>query len=126
MKQLTILGATGSIGASTLEVVSLHPERFKVFALTAWRDVAAMQRLCLQYQPRYAVMRDAAAALLLKTHLADSRTEVLSGEESLSQVARDSEVDIVVAAIVGASGLRPTIAAATAGKHILLANKEVL
>ena len=126
MKQLTILGATGSIGASTLEVVSLHPERFKVFALTAWRDVAAMRRLCLQYQPRYAVMRDAAAAQLLKTDLADSRTEVLSGEESLSLVAMDSEVDIVVAAIVGASGLRPTIAAANAGKHILLANKEVL
>ncbi len=125
---ITLLGATGSIGSSTLDVVSRHPERYKIYALTANTSVDEMVQLCQQWQPRYAVMSDADAASGLRSRLAatDSRVEVLSGEAGLLQVVNDEAVNCVVAAIVGAAGLVPTLAAAEAGKRVLLANKEAL
>ncbi len=125
---LTILGSTGSIGSSTLQVIALHPQRFRVFALTAQRNVDVMLTQCLQYQPRYAVMRDVQAAEELTQRLKPHAlaTEVLAGDAALVDVASHREVDYVMAAIVGAAGLLPTLAAAQAGKRILLANKEAL
>lgn len=126
MKQITILGATGSIGQSTLEIVALHPGRYRLFALTANRNHAEMEALCRRFEPIYAVMRDADSALRLQRSISGLRTEVLSGDEGLAQVAAAGEVDIVVAAIVGAAGLMPTLAAVRSGKRVLLANKESL
>lgn len=129
MPQLvTILGATGTIGIQTLEVISLHPEQFKVFALTANANVKGLLDLCKQYKPQYAVMLDAAAAMELTAELCvvGSNTIVLQGEAALCEVAAHAEVDVVMAAIVGAAGLHPAMAAARAGKRILLANKETL
>ena len=127
-QRLTVLGATGSIGQSTLDVVARHPERFEVFALTAHQQHDKLLAQCLQFAPRYAVMTDTAAAATLEAGLraAASRTEVLAGAEALLQVAAADEVDMVMAAIVGAAGLPPTLAAAQAGKKVLLANKEAL
>ena len=126
--QIALLGATGSIGASTLDVVARHPDRYQVYALTANTSVEKMLSLCEQWQPRYAVMNDVnSAANLSKLLLAgNGKTEVLTGESGLLQVVNDKEVDCVVAAIVGAAGLVPTLAAAKAGKRVLLANKEAL
>jgi 1-deoxy-D-xylulose-5-phosphate reductoisomerase len=126
--QIALLGATGSIGASTLDVVARHPDRYQVYALTANTSVEKMLLLCEQWQPRYAVMNDVnSAANLSKLLLAgNGKTEVLTGESGLLQVVNDKEVDCVVAAIVGAAGLVPTLAAAKAGKRVLLANKEAL
>ena len=126
--QITLLGATGSIGASTLDVVSQHPGRFKIYALTANTSVEKMLSLCEFWKPRYAVMKDVKSAADLSTSLLakNSQTEVLSDESGLLQVVKDKEVDCVVAAIVGAAGLVPTLAAAKAGKRVLLANKEAL
>ena len=126
--QITLLGATGSIGASTLDVVSQHPGRFKIYALTANISVEKMLSLCEFWKPRYAVMKDVKSAADLSTSLLakNSQTEVLSDESGLLQVVKDKEVDCVVAAIVGAAGLVPTLAAAKAGKRVLLANKEAL
>ncbi|WP_107850557.1 1-deoxy-D-xylulose-5-phosphate reductoisomerase [Oceanimonas marisflavi] len=128
MQQLTILGATGSIGQSTLAVVRRHPERFSVFALTASRQVERMLADCLEFAPRFAVMADATAAAELRRQLRDagSKTDVLAGSEALCQVAAEPEVDTVMASIVGAAGLLPTLAAVRAGKRVLLANKEAL
>ncbi len=126
MQYLTLLGSTGSIGLSTLDVVSRHPDRFSVFALTAHNHVELMARQIAQFSPQYAVMRDPQAAQVLRQKIAGSRTEVLSGEEALGQVAAASEVNMVVAAIVGAAGLMPTLSAVKAGKKLLLANKESL
>ncbi|MCC7058942.1 MAG: 1-deoxy-D-xylulose-5-phosphate reductoisomerase [Burkholderiaceae bacterium] len=128
MRTLTILGATGSIGRSTLDVVARHPERYRVFALTALRQIARLADLCRRHAPRYAVVGDAAAADALRARLAGAAiaTEVLHGEAALAGVAAHEEVDTVMAAIVGAAGLAPTLAAARAGKRILLANKESL
>ncbi len=125
---VTILGATGSIGVSTLDVLGRHPERFRVFALTAQRQWQPLAKQCLTYRPRYAVMSDGAAALALEQSLRAQGcgTEVLHGEEALNQVAAHAEVDIVMAAIVGAAGLLPSLAAVRAGKKVLLANKEAL
>lgn len=127
-QQVTLLGATGSIGTQTLEVLALHPERYQVFALAAGSRWQQLAEQCLQWQPRYAVLADEQAALSLRNHLraAGSHTEVLAGEDALAQVAAANEVDTVVAAIVGAAGVRPTLAAVRAGKRILLANKEAL
>ncbi|MDX5297930.1 MAG: 1-deoxy-D-xylulose-5-phosphate reductoisomerase [Gammaproteobacteria bacterium] len=126
-RMITVLGATGSIGASTLAVLRQHPERFQVYALTAHRQVDAMAALCLEWHPQYAVMGDADAAAALQARLAGvCATRVLSGETGLCEVARAEPVHTVVAAIVGAAGLRPTLAAVEAGKRILLANKEAL
>jgi len=126
VKQLTILGATGSIGQSTLDIVALHPERYRLFALTANDNRRKMEALCRRFTPVYAVMNNADSAQELQQAIADLPTVVLSGDEGLTQVAAASEVDIVVAAIVGSVGLMPTLAAVRAGKRILLANKESL
>ncbi|WP_289281623.1 MULTISPECIES: 1-deoxy-D-xylulose-5-phosphate reductoisomerase [unclassified Methylophaga] len=128
MKSVTILGSTGSIGLSTLDVLSLHPEKFKVYALTANQSVETMLQQCLQFQPEIAVMLDAKAADKLAEVLRKEgcNTVVKSGTQSLEDVSSSSRTDIVVAAIVGAAGLLPTLAAAKAGKRILLANKEAL
>jgi 1-deoxy-D-xylulose-5-phosphate reductoisomerase len=128
MQHITILGSTGSIGTSTLDVVARHPDKFRVIALTANRQADLLFRQCQQFQPRYAVLLDEAAAVQLRqlVRKAGLSTEVLSGMAALEQVAVLLEVDAVMAAIVGAAGLRPTLAAARAGKKILLANKEIL
>lgn len=128
IQQVTILGATGTIGTQTLDVISQHPERFKVFALTASTNVQSLFDLCVKHEPRYAVMlsAEAASALAVKFKNAGLATEVLQGEASLSDVASHQDVDVVMAAIVGAAGLHPAMAAARAGKRILLANKETL
>lgn len=123
---VTILGATGSIGRSTLDVVSRHPERFDITALTANSDDKAMLELCRRWQPRFAVMCDADAAQRLAERIDSETTTVLAGHDALSTVAADESVDTVIAGIVGAAGLVPTLAAAGAGKRILLANKEAL
>jgi 1-deoxy-D-xylulose-5-phosphate reductoisomerase len=128
MQYLTILGSTGSIGRSTLDVVRRHPERFAVTALTANRDVTQMISDCLEFHPTFAVMADDLAAkqlhdALMPYHLS---IEVLSGADALCHVAAHSAVDIVMAAIVGAAGLLPAMAAIEQGKTVLLANKEAL
>lgn len=127
-EQLTILGSTGSIGCSTLDVVRHNPEHFRVVALVAGKNVTRMVEQCLEFSPRYAVMDDEASAKLLKTMLQQqgSRTEVLSGQQAACDMAALEDVDQVMAAIVGAAGLLPTLAAIRAGKTILLANKESL
>lgn len=128
MQFVTILGSTGTIGQQTLDVIAQHPQRFAVFALAAHQNVDALLLQCVQYQPRYAVMQDVAAANRLKQacHDAGLATEVMSGVESLAAVSAHDDVHIVMAAIVGAAGLLPALAAAKAGKKILLANKETL
>lgn len=127
MRQVTLLGATGSIGLNTLDVLARHPDRFAVHALTANRQVEPMIRLCFEHKPQYAVMADPDAARELADRLpAALGVTVLSGCEGLEQVASESAVDVVMAAIVGGAGLRPTLAAARAGKRVLLANKEAL
>lgn len=126
MKQLAVLGATGSIGASMLDVVARHPQRFRAAALTAHRDVAALVDLCARFDPDVAVIADAdrhdelGAALKAR----GLRTEALAGAAALDAIAADTRFDTVVAAIVGAAGLSSTLAAARAGKRLLLANKE--
>lgn len=128
MQNVTILGSTGTIGEQTLDVIARHTERYKVFALTANTNVTAMLQQCLDFKPTYAVMLDADAADSLSQQLKtlDSHTIVLTGLSSLEQVSSDTAVDTVMAAIVGAAGLKPAMAAAKTGKRILLANKETL
>lgn len=123
---LTLLGATGSVGGSTLDVVGRHPGRFRVFALTAHTGAQALFDLCARHKPRYAVLSGAAADGALERRFAAAGTELLFGAQSLERVAAAAECAIVMAAIVGAAGLQPTLAAARAGKRVLLANKEVL
>ncbi len=127
-KGVTILGSTGSIGVSTLDVVARHPDRFHVVALTAHHNLERVIQQVLQFQPRYVVLRDADKADQLRNQLraTQSKTSVLSGEEGLCHVSALPEVDYVMAAIVGAAGLMPTLAAVRAGKRVLLANKEAL
>ncbi len=128
MQQLTILGSTGSVGTSTLDVVARHPERFAVFALTAATQVDLMLAQCIRFKPRFAVMASAPHAALLaeKIKQISLPTQVLSAEAAIELVASHPEVDMVMAAIVGAAGLAPCLAAARAGKRLLLANKEAL
>ncbi len=128
MKNITILGATGSIGINTLDVIKRHRQIYEVTALTANRQVDRMVSLCQEWSPRYAVMADADAADNLDKRLKklDIALEVLSGIDGLNFVASLAEVDIVMAAIVGSAGLLPSLAAAQAGKRVLLANKEAL
>ncbi len=128
MMNLTILGSTGSIGVSTLDVVARHPGRYRIVALTAQRRDDVLFEQCVQFKPRYAVLLDEAAAQRLQQRIAVAGldVEVLCGVAALERVASLPEVDTVMAAIVGAAGLLPTLAAARAGKKILLANKEVL
>lgn len=128
VRQITILGSTGSIGESTLDVIARHPDRFRVAALTAHKNVEKMLLQCQRFRPCYAVMLDTESAeqLAKAIQVAGIDTEVLSGIESLEKVASLPEVNTVMAAIVGAAGIRPTFAAARTGKLVLLANKETL
>ncbi len=128
MKGLVILGSTGSIGESTLDVATRHPDRFRIIGLAAHSNEEALYQQCLRCRPAYAAMLDTAAAGRLKERLAAARSEtrVLAGPEALVTVATLPEAALVMAAIVGAAGLAPTLAAAAAGKQLLLANKEAL
>ncbi|MEP6657354.1 MAG: 1-deoxy-D-xylulose-5-phosphate reductoisomerase [Betaproteobacteria bacterium] len=127
-RRISVLGATGSIGDSALDVVAQHPQRFDVVALTANRQWEKLARLCVRFKPRVAAMLDADAAVKLERALraAGMLTEVLAGVEGVCHAAALPEADTVLAAIVGAAGLQPTLAAARSGKRILLANKEAL
>ncbi len=126
--QITLLGATGSIGRSTLDVITRHANRYQVYALTANTNVDSLEKLCEVWKPRYAVMFDQLSAAQLSNRLKTKniKTRVLSGETGLLQVVEDTAVNCVVAAIVGAAGLVSALAAAKAGKRVLLANKEAL
>ncbi|MDH0300694.1 MULTISPECIES: 1-deoxy-D-xylulose-5-phosphate reductoisomerase [unclassified Pseudomonas] len=128
VQRIAVLGATGSIGLSTLDVIARHPDRYQVFALSGYSRLDELLALCERHRPAYAVVPGADAAAQLRQGLAAAgcATEVLEGEGGLCQVASASEVDTVMAAIVGAAGLRPTLAAVEAGKKVLLANKEAL
>ncbi len=129
MKKLCVLGSTGSIGVSTLDVIARHPDSYRVVALTANSNVDDLFQQCLQHQPDYAVMVDADAATDLQSRLSASSAEhvqVLSGVDALTTVASLPDINTVMAAIVGAAGLMPTLAAAKAGHTVLLANKEAL
>ena len=128
IRHLTILGSTGSIGVSTLDVVTRHPNRFQIIALTANHSIEKMLEQCRLFRPRYAVMLDKGSGEKLQMAIREAgiATEVMWGVESLEKVASLPEVDTVMAAIVGAAGIRPTFAAARAGKNVLLANKETL
>lgn len=128
LQQVTVLGATGSIGLSTLDVIARHPERYQVFALSGFSRLAELEAQCMIYRPRFAVVPQALAAGQLQATLraAGLATQVLHGPEGLCQVAAHPDVDTVMAAIVGAAGLPPTLAAVEAGKKVLLANKEAL
>ncbi|MCP9758553.1 1-deoxy-D-xylulose-5-phosphate reductoisomerase [Aquitalea sp. S1-19] len=125
---ITLLGSTGSIGKSTLDVLALHPERFHLVALTAYSQLDLLFEQCRRFKPLFAVVADEAAARVLRPRLsaAGIRTEVLQGEGALETVASLPQTDAVMAAIVGAAGLRPAMAAARAGKRVMLANKESL
>ncbi|UXY14312.1 1-deoxy-D-xylulose-5-phosphate reductoisomerase [Chitiniphilus purpureus] len=128
IRTLTVLGATGSIGTSTLDVVARYPGRYRVYALTGASQLDRLYEQALAFSPRYVVVlvEQAAERLAKRLRAAGSDTEVLCGEAALEQVASAAEVDTVMAAIVGAAGMRPTLAAARAGKRVLLANKETL
>ncbi|MGZ5102142.1 MAG: 1-deoxy-D-xylulose-5-phosphate reductoisomerase, partial [Usitatibacter sp.] len=128
MKRLAILGSTGSVGASTLDVVARHASRFEVVALAAGKNDAVLLAQCIAHRPRFAVLADADAAERLRRALAQRGlpTEVSSGPEALERIVALAEVDAVMASIVGAAGLPATLAAARAGKDVLLANKEAL
>lgn len=128
MKSLTILGATGSIGINTLEVIREHPTRFKVIALTAHYNIDLLFKQCLEFKPTYAVVgnKNLSESLQQRLHAESLKTEVLFGREALESVASLNEVDAVMAAIVGAAGLLPILAAIKAKKQVLLANKEAL
>ncbi len=128
MQTVTILGSTGSIGISTLDVLSRHPERYHLHALTANSRWQLLAEQCLAHRPRFAVLGEPQAAQQLIRYLADAGcdTRVLCGDEALATVVSDPDVTTVMAAIVGAAGLLPTLAAVRAGKKVLLANKEAL
>ncbi|MES2899940.1 MAG: 1-deoxy-D-xylulose-5-phosphate reductoisomerase [Pseudomonadota bacterium] len=128
MQRITILGATGSIGVSTLDVLARHPEKYAVYALSAHSQVELLAEQCAQFRPARAVVgsAEAAARLAVLLRARDLRVEVEYGEEALCAIAASADTDTVMAAIVGAAGLAPTLAAARAGKKILLANKEAL
>ena len=128
MQHLTVLGATGSIGESTLDVAARHPDRFSIFALSGHSQLDKLARQCGQFKPRYVAVADQQSATVLAETLRNlsPETEVVVGPQGLCDVASAPEVDMVMAAIVGAVGLRPTLAAVLAGKKVLLANKESL
>jgi len=127
-QSITILGSTGSIGTSTLDVIARHPDRYRVFALTAATQVEMLLQQCQAFSPRYAVMASAphAAQLAGRVKELGLPVQVLAGERALCEVSSDPDVHAVMAAIVGAAGLAPSLAAAQAGKKLLLANKEAL
>ena len=127
-QRVCVLGSTGSIGANTLDVIARHPQRYEVFALTAFSRVDALLLQCITFKPRYAVLPTETQAVALRAALRENGvpTEVLTGAAALCDVAAHPDVDAVMAAIVGAAGLSPCLAAARAGKRLLLANKEAL
>ncbi len=127
-QRVTVLGSTGSVGVSTLDVMARHPERFEVFALSAATKVDELLAQCARFSPRFAVMASAPHAVLLAEKIKQNRlaTVVLTGDDALETIASHDDVDAVMAAIVGAAGLGPCLAAARAGKRLLLANKEAL
>ena len=127
-ERLTVLGSTGSIGRNTLDVAARHPDRFELFALSASTQVELLLAQCARFKPRYAVMASSAHARLLRERIEAEglATEVLSGPAALCEISAHPQVDAVMAAIVGAAGLEPCLAAARAGKKLLLANKEAL
>ncbi|MBI2724853.1 MAG: 1-deoxy-D-xylulose-5-phosphate reductoisomerase [Polaromonas sp.] len=127
-QRVTVLGSTGSVGVNTLDVIAAHRDRFEVFALSASTQVELMLGQCRQFTPRYVVMASAPHAVLLAEKLKQNglQTEVVQGQGALSQIASHDDVDAVMAAIVGAAGLEPCMAAARSGKRLLLANKEAL
>ncbi|MDO9252660.1 MAG: 1-deoxy-D-xylulose-5-phosphate reductoisomerase [Hydrogenophaga sp.] len=127
-QSITILGSTGSIGTSTLDVIARHPDRYRVFALTAATQVEMLLQQCQAFSPRYAVMASAPHATQLAGRVKELGlpVQVLAGERALCEVSSDPDVHAVMAAIVGAAGLAPSLAAAQAGKKLLLANKEAL
>ncbi|MGH8274229.1 MAG: 1-deoxy-D-xylulose-5-phosphate reductoisomerase [Gammaproteobacteria bacterium] len=128
MKNVVVLGASGSIGRNTVDVIERNPERYRLFAVAARRSVDAVAEQCRRHRPDYAALADAEAAARLAAKLKTEgvATEVLAGPEALAELAAHSEADYVMAGIVGAAGLAPTLAAARAGKRVLLANKEAL
>jgi len=128
VKQVAILGSTGSIGVNTLDVIRVHPDRFKVVALTAAKQVDRLAEQCIEFKPSIAVVEDADGAARLQKLLQEKKvnTQVLYGPQALVSAVTESNCDTVMAAIVGAAGLMPTLAAAKAGKRVLLANKEAL
>lgn len=126
IQSVAVLGSTGSIGVNTLKVIAAHPERYRVFALTANSNVDVLAEQCRTWEPAFAVMLDSGAAAGLEGKLRGTTTQVLSGREGLEFVSSHESVDCVMAAIVGSAGLAPTLAAVAAGKKVLLANKEAL
>ncbi|MBQ7626310.1 MAG: 1-deoxy-D-xylulose-5-phosphate reductoisomerase, partial [Rhodocyclaceae bacterium] len=127
VQNVTILGATGSIGTSTLDVLARHPQRYRVFALSARSRLDALLALCQQHRPAFVAVPEAAASdFARQLRKAGLKTEVCPGERGLYDIAAHNEAHVVMAAIVGAAGLPPVLAAANAGKRILLANKESL
>ncbi|MDX1459499.1 MAG: 1-deoxy-D-xylulose-5-phosphate reductoisomerase [Xanthomonadales bacterium] len=125
-RSITILGSTGSVGCSTLDVIARHPERFTAFALAAHRNVAQLAEQCRRFKPRFAVIADESRAAALRQELGDDAgtITVLAGVEGLCEVAAHEQTDCVMAAIVGAAGLQPALKAVQAGKRLMLANKE--
>ena len=128
MKKIVILGSTGSIGKSTLSVIQNNPSDYQIFALVGGKNVELMAAQCVLFQPQFAALDDENAATQLKAHLItlNIKTEVLVGQKAICELASHPEVDMVMAAIVGAAGLLPTLSAVKAGKRVLLANKESL
>ncbi|HHE3576221.1 1-deoxy-D-xylulose-5-phosphate reductoisomerase [Pasteurella multocida] len=128
MKKIVILGSTGSIGTSTLSVITHNPDKYQVFALVGGRNVELMFQQCLTFQPSFAALDDDVAAKMLAEKLKahQSKTTVLAGQQTICELAAHPEADMVMAAIVGAAGLLPTLSAVKAGKRVLLANKEAL
>ena len=124
--KLAVLGATGSIGASTLDVVAAHPERYRVFALSAHASADALLDLCRIHRPRFAVLSGIAEDRAARGRFAELGVELLFGSAALEEVVAHADCEAVMAAIVGGAGLRSTLAAVSAGKRVLLANKEAL
>lgn len=127
-RRIAVLGATGSIGVSTLDVIGRHPDRYEAFALSGHSRMAELEQQCLVHRPTYAVVAEVEQARALSSRLRDHglSTQVLSGNQGLCEIAAHPDVDAVMAAIVGAAGLEPTLAAVRAGKRVMLANKEAL
>ena len=128
MENIVILGSTGSIGCNALQVINLHKEKYKVFALTANKNIDLLTQQCIEFEPRFAVASNPEANQQLKKNLLELnlKTIVLETDESLDWIASHEDTNTVISAIVGAAGLKPTMAAANTGKKILLANKETL
>ncbi len=126
MKKISILGSTGSIGTQTLDVISQHPDKFRVVALAAGKNIDLLKEQILKFRPLAVSVEDEKSASMLASQISTSQTQILYGQDGAETLAQMNEADLVVSAMVGASGLRPTLAAAKSGKDIALANKESL